>query len=164
MKEYILTHNLHSTMVRFIMELILGKYLYVILFTFHYGQIYYLTFSLIFLSSTIIYIPLWLDLLSNLFLNLYSILQNLHSTMVRFIIKNWLLSIVSSTTIYIPLWLDLLLIIIYTKSKVKIYLHSTMVRFIIVFIPTNCVNFAIFTFHYGQIYYVHFYLQKLFVY
>ena len=96
--------------------------------------------------------------------------------MVRFIIMNWLLSIVSSTIIYIPIWLDLLLLHIDCLPLLNLHLHSNMVRFIICEfflsflilhnLHSNMVRFIIadtegtkqnlnkFTFQYGQIYYL----------
>ena len=145
------------------------------LFTFHYGQIYYNFSPNNVISSSVIYIPLWLDLL--LFTNENKIeeIANLHSTMVRFIITT--VSVSTSITspftfhygqiyyagirddeflkahIYIPLWLDLLFLIFKSHSRFQYYLHSTMVRFII-FLPTAQARLSFsFTFHYGQIYY-----------
>ena len=79
-------HNLHSNMVRFIMndeELTLKLRA---AFTFQYGQIYY---PFPYISPTpvpCIYIPIWLDLLSDSISSVLVWCCHLHSNMVRFII------------------------------------------------------------------------------
>ena len=55
-----------------------------------------------------IYIPLWLDLLLVFKANLSVVKMNLHSTMVRFIMRKRELNDIDRDYIYIPLWLDLL--------------------------------------------------------
>ena len=60
--------------------------LHVIKFTFHYGQIYYLILELFCEAEITIYIPLWLDLLYKAELRTTAQSEDLHSTMVRFII------------------------------------------------------------------------------
>ena len=79
--------DLHSTMVRFIICVPRGWLTRAFLFTFHYGQIYYAVNVIIPVSQIIIYIPLWLDLLFARALDDETIKKNLHSTMVRFIIR-----------------------------------------------------------------------------
>ena len=77
--------DLHSTMVRFIITLIMLSASLCKSFTFHYGQIYYDNSYNLTICVFDIYIPLWLDLL---FGSVYIIL--------------------AFAVIYIPLWLDLL--------------------------------------------------------
>ena len=122
-----------------------------------------------------IYIPIWLDLLFQLFAFSHIEHQDLHSNMVRFIINLWYGTITQQTVftfqygqiyyvrtaslyvnfldIYIPIWLDLLL----RGSSVKYAycddLHSNMVRFIILTLNLLNDGFIVFTFQYGQIYY-----------
>ena len=55
-----------------------------------------------------IYIPLWLDLLSLDWQEFWTYAKNLHSTMVRFIIDDYSEATNKNQFIYIPLWLDLL--------------------------------------------------------
>ena len=77
--------SLHSNMVRFIIEYpYLDKQL-LIDFTFQYGQIYYyhITNAKIFIVN--LYIPIWLDLLSEIKELKKIINDTLHSNMVRFI-------------------------------------------------------------------------------
>ena len=108
---YLVRHMLcylHSNMVRFIIMLNPFLSYSVYKFTFQYGQIYYILQRRRLQFNMPIYIPIWLDLLSNLFLVLLTILRNLHSNMVRFII--------------------ILRILI---RICKNHLHSNMVRFII---------------------------------
>ena len=81
--------------------------------------------------DSLIYIPLWLDLLSRYNKRACSFLNNLHSTMVRFIMYFILRLSSPVINIYIPLWLDLLYVILISLTLKKINLHSTMVRFII---------------------------------
>ena len=98
---------------------------------------------------TYIYIPLWLDLLFFFLLDMQDIFDNLHSTMIRFIMRAIFYRIFYQLDIYIPLWLDLLF---RTESDIEalhLNLHSTMVRFII---DTTCgqtPKTKLFTFHYG---------------
>ena len=102
-------NNLHSTMVRFIMEKYNFNLHWLITFTFHYGQIYYsriqylqslrqqftFHYGQIYYraclqqrgAASIIYIPLWLDLLLALITTKERYIEDLHSTMVRFIIR-----------------------------------------------------------------------------
>ena len=74
----------------------------------------------------IIYIPLWLDLLSEIIRKSLISIPHLHSTMVRFIIK------LAIPSVYI-----------------ETHLHSTMVRFIIAKTGARVVPSSVFTFHYG---------------
>ena len=101
--------NLHSNMVRFIIELPALTSPPIIKFTFQYGQIYYL--------SEIIYL-------------------------LKFCF------------IYIPIWLDLLLMYIKPETIYGGHLHSNMVRFIISVIQPTFDYSKVFTFQYGQIYYL----------
>ena len=73
-----------------------------------------------------IYIPLWLDLLSELADILKEKISHLHSTMVRFVIWEC-----------------------YTYEKIKKDLHSTMVRFVMEKITAELKEVYKFTFHYG---------------
>ena len=122
-----------------------------------------------------IYIPIWLDLLSIFYLVLDSILRNLHSNMVRFIILSSHSAFAMpdiftfqygqiyyfrcndihyiSSEIYIPIWLDLLLILLCLVRHKLCYLHSNMVRFIISIEEQYEAFKRAFTFQYGQIYY-----------
>ena len=122
--------DLHSTMVRFIMQFAKAALLKEIKFTFHYGQIYYHYIIYVWEITFYIYIPLWLDLLYKCCYSLLPLLLHLHSTMVRFIISS-----LSFTIILLS------------------HLHSTMVRFIIIIYPIYQLLLMPFTFHYGQIYY-----------
>ena len=122
-------------------------------FTFHYGQIYYTNSAKCMETEYMIYIPLWLDLLSEKNKLEFSFSAHLHSTMVRFIM-NWnAFNSNASRTIYIPLWLDLLSFFSVSISFCFLNLHSTMVRFIISCKLRNRIFSQTFTFHYGQIYY-----------
>ena len=167
--------HLHSTMVRFIISIFPIRACYIARFTFHYGQIYYqqrsrpcgpdwaFTFHYGQIYYTlknhagklylVIYIPLWLDLLLMSILKTEDLRVDLHSTMVRFIIREQLSEAISknqftfhygqiyyygfqhfffgNSDIYIPLWLDLLFYSIILFFDFKKDLHSTMVRFII---------------------------------
>ena len=140
-------------MVRFIIVRIRGIDTAEIRFTFHYGQIYYFNRSAECRRCDIIYIPLWLDLLSLLKSRRIGQKKNLHSTMVRFIILPLpsrprfsraftfhygqiyyylsALEFLIIKNIYIPLWLDLLFQLLYCLYPCPSHLHSTMVRFII---------------------------------
>ena len=79
--------NLHSNMVRFIIMIVRGAQFAISKFTFQYGQIYYKRFNSFSSLLNNIYIPIWLDLLYNYKFKLFITLTNLHSNMVRFIIK-----------------------------------------------------------------------------
>ena len=57
--------------------------------------------------------------------------QDLHSNMVRFIIKLHCIIQTTRKIIYIPIWLDLLLLSLTGESTARFNLHSNMVRFII---------------------------------
>ena len=123
------------------------------IFTFQYGQIYYififqiysiitsiyipiwldllLTFCFIYTLSSVIYIPIWLDLLYIMTKTIINYYVYLHSNMVRFIIDNQLSQQITDIQIYIPIWLDLLFQIIKRLFFFRTHLHSNMVRFII---------------------------------
>ena len=58
-------------------------------------------------------------------------LLDLHSNMVRFIIRRNIIRYRQLNIIYIPIWLDLLLIIMIFSLYEFVNLHSNMVRFII---------------------------------
>ena len=174
--------NLHSNMVRFIIDVNKYSVDYKLKFTFQYGQIYYAVYVDRMPRSMFIYIPIWLDLLC-VFLIQKNIQSNyLHSNMVRFIIDiiqqlfyfkivftfqygqiyYSLIIFVKSLIlqIYIPIWLDLL----FFNNLCKIFdftnLHSNMVRFIIEIGYDYVVSYLKFTFQYGQIYY----LQVIYIY
>ena len=84
------------------------------------------------MPGTLIYIPIWLDLLYAQAQNYQPQPTNLHSNMVRFIIVHYLNTSGHESAIYIPIWLDLLSVYYKTKLKEYINLHSNMVRFIII--------------------------------
>ena len=112
----------------------IGVKIYDYLFTFHYGQIYYIIVIYMNYSKREIYIPLWLDLLQIYLIDVANNDKDLHSTMVRFIIEDFIAFQKSKNLftfhygqiyykseaiteklilkIYIPLWLDLLFQII----------------------------------------------------
>ena len=100
--------HLHSNMVRFIIITSPGINIIEYIFTFQYGQIYYVFLIVYYWLSFVIYIPIWLDLLLLICMSFDFPNNNLHSNMVRFIIL-----------------LDFL------KSPINCHLHSNMVRFII---------------------------------
>ena len=56
--------NLHSNMVRFIIQVQAGAPVKIEKFTFQYGQIYYVKHARAHDNTSLIYIPIWLDLLS----------------------------------------------------------------------------------------------------
>ena len=123
-------------------------------FTFQYGQIYYNKKINERREFFLIYIPIWLDLLCILLRDMSQMLANLHSNMVRFIIKKESKNMTGESVftfqygqiyyagirddeflaahIYIPIWLDLL----FSELQAK--------RF----------SSTLFTFQYGQIYYI----------
>ena len=117
-------------MVRFIIINEESYYIETLRFTFQYGQIYYVFYYLLLRRISLIYIPIWLDLLliKQFFV---IILENyLHSNMVRFIMTLnyviekakekftfqygqiyyfvFIVKFISVKNIYIPIWLDLL--------------------------------------------------------
>ena len=99
--------------------------------------------------QAVIYIPIWLDLLSTYipapsFNDCY-----LHSNMVRFIIQTELAICSEKEQIYIPIWLDLLFCIYCKVHFCKRYLHSNMVRFIIDDREVAFLKVSRFTFQYG---------------
>ena len=107
--QYNHRQNLHSTMVRFIIQQLYSFYLIIFLFTFHYGQIYYANFGVKPSNEALIYIPLWLDLLlvRRSCIDLFTTIFTFHYGQIYYkkcgIWGNILYRI------YIPLWLDLLL-------------------------------------------------------
>ena len=78
---------LHSNMVRFIIIVIPFLSYSAYKFTFQYGQIYYIFDTIKYFIFFFIYIPIWLDLLSPIFLIIVFFELYLHSNMVRFIIN-----------------------------------------------------------------------------
>ena len=74
--------------------------------------------------------------------------------MVRFIIETIEKLNTIGKNVYIPIWLDLLLLLLLYSSYSFLCLHSNMVRFIILAIMRAGIFFQMFTFQYGQIYYV----------
>ena len=74
-------------MVRFIIKARLNLIKNLIVFTFQYGQIYYAGIRDQEFLDAHIYIPIWLDLLSNPLNILLPLDSDLHSNMVRFIIN-----------------------------------------------------------------------------
>ena len=114
-------HYLHSNMVRFIIFFAPNTVLVIKLFTFQYGQIYYkdniyqitsFTKSFTFqygqiyytiqlfpnLQRVFIYIPIWLDLLLMQREDNAVQRRNLHSNMVRFIIRDLIAFLLYSIT------------------------------------------------------------------
>ena len=118
-------------MVRFIIKSRISILSSLKLFTFQYGQIYYPSKVGLFLFFFFIYIPIWLDLLSQLYTRKAIQSFYLHSNMVRFIIYRYSHRLAQYLPIYIPIWLDLLC-------------------FAIIVAP---LSLLVFTFQYGQIYY-----------
>ena len=133
-------------------------------FTFQYGQIYYFKVYFIKRSIKLIYIPIWLDLLLEVVIQSFYNLNDLHSNMVRFIIRIIAQYCIIVFIIYIPIWLDLLSITLrdlkwmekeFTFQYGQIYysrmhhlyfepfphLHSNMVRFIMQTIRLKEANF-----------------------
>ena len=100
--------NLHSNMVRFIIEVRQKFNMQQEAFTFQYGQIYYYVRKYGGKNKMMIYIPIWLDLLCSNEKLLYINYDNLHSNMVRFIMKSKRRRRNDNIWIYIPIWLDLL--------------------------------------------------------
>ena len=147
------------------------------LFTFQYGQIYYAGIRDDEFLSAHIYIPIWLDLLCRQYSRKSTIFSDLHSNMVRFIMRLFHNFIAKtdlftfqygqiyyagirddeflSAHIYIPIWLDLLCVVYKILESIWINLHSNMVRFIIVCSFFSQSSLFLFTFQYGQIYYIH---------
>ena len=82
MKKY----NLHSNMVRFIINIVNSWRTMSLKFTFQYGQIYYPFHKFSRGLGETIYIPIWLDLLSAVQRKARDLQADLHSNMVRFII------------------------------------------------------------------------------
>ena len=117
-------------MVRFIMRVQKSYARLTFRFTFQYGQIYYRRISKKSFSRCIIYIPIWLDLLQLTKFLSSLMTTDLHSNMVRFIIK----------------------LSLYLLSLLR-DLHSNMVRFIILQDERKTMKVPRFTFQYGQIYY-----------
>ena len=74
---------------------------------------------------------------------------NLHSNMVRFIIKDKILKTKNEIAIYIPIWLDLLSHETCTHARICSNLHSNMVRFIIFAYISIYAMLRGFTFQYG---------------
>ena len=133
--------------------------------------------------GTLIYIPIWLDLLFRTELDIVVLRYYLHSNMVRFIMRSlskkrlptmlftfqygqiyyWQLkdTHLRKKYIYIPIWLDLLSSIKQQQRFKKYNLHSNMVRFIIDYFTTSLPKQILFTFQYGQIYYPTYYKTKL---
>ena len=127
---FLVRYHLHSNMVRFIIDTPLSLLIGFLLFTFQYGQIYYYIYPYACLKQSNIYIPIWLDLLFLYMLLVFLPVMNLHSNMVRFIIRLtlpyylllvqftfqygqiyyfvFIVKFISVKYIYIPIWLDLL--------------------------------------------------------
>ena len=55
--------DLHSNMVRFIINWTEARFFSIKEFTFQYGQIYYYNKNIVIIINQYIYIPIWLDLL-----------------------------------------------------------------------------------------------------
>ena len=145
------------------------------LFTFQYGQIYYTSIYRKNTSLPQIYIPIWLDLLYVVKYKQIAKLRDLHSNMVRFIMReynDYKIDTAGFTfqygqiyytnhieyyreyyKIYIPIWLDLLYKCQASQWGSLSHLHSNMVRFIISRLASGRNEQTEFTFQYGQIYY-----------
>ena len=82
------------------------------------------------MPGTLIYIPIWLDLLLMLLICNHLYYRNLHSNMVRFIIRRIFWRECNRFVIYIPIWLDLLSTSLPKQVLGEPNLHSNMVRFI----------------------------------
>ena len=118
-------------MVRFIMQNISEVYRFELQFTFQYGQIYYKVRAVVKGIGDKIYIPIWLDLLSEGIESKMKYFIDLHSNMVRFIM--------------IDLLNDYDKAIEFTFQYGQIYYsHVRLFR----------IGDTIFTFQYGQIYYL----------
>ena len=117
-------------MVRFIIYKKMNNKNLFILFTFHYGQIYYR----------------YIDACET-YLNRFTF----HYGQIYYCSRSYICLVY--ITVYIPLWLDLLSYILVDNIKSPLGLHSTMVRFIIYFSARFLKSNQRFTFHYGQIYY-----------
>ena len=120
-------------MVRFIITTEAVKYNSLILFTFQYGQIYYKQLTIQSRDLNSIYIPIWLDLLYAQAVNIQTLQTNLHSNMVRFIIRQ------KGTSPSVPLS--------FTFQYGQIYYECLSI---------SSISSHAFTFQYGQIYYVHY--------
>ena len=142
-------------MVRFIINNIEQLLYSKVRFTFQYGQIYYSSIFHVNNHTNEIYIPIWLDLLSELSVVMNTVTVYLHSNMVRFIIIKLIITcihiyiftfqygqiyyktktekIIKIKLIYIPIWLDLLYQNFRFLLHHPLHLHSNMVRFIIYF-------------------------------
>ena len=123
--------NLHSNMVRFIMEKSISKET----------------------SKYAIYIPIWLDLLQQQARQLSNLHLDLHSNMVRFIIIHKQPHIRLCNLIYIPIWLDLLYSKTYTVSPRSYSFTFQYGQIYYSHDPIMIDAFRKFTFQYGQIYY-----------
>ena len=75
--------------------------------------------------------------------------KNLHSNMVRFIMKKRVFNLMYNEEIYIPIWLDLLYPIEAYLSAKQSHLHSNMVRFIMEKKMAKWKYYGKFTFQYG---------------
>ena len=151
--------NLHSNMVRFIINVRFKRKRIKSLFTFQYGQIYYNYTFVFYFYDIAIYIPIWLDLLSTNFSSFIISNSHLHSNMVRFIIQELVTAFTSAIAftfqygqIYYGMFFSAIAI---SFSD----LHSNMVRFIIFQATENREIYAQFTFQYGQIYYAKSWIQ-----
>ena len=159
---HILYLHLHSNMVRFIIETSTTEPLGTMGFKFQYGQIYYMTNLKTVDSTNTIYIPIWLDLLFLLLTHNSSAPQiftfqygQIYYCVLHACVREY-------TKIYIPIWLDLLFLLRKNLYYSHNDLHSNMVRFIILFYFYFSLIFFLFTFQYGQIYYVRHYFQLSF--
>ena len=122
---------LHSNMVRFIIHNVPGLVFSILLFTFQYGQIYYFYFINIFPNR---------QAFTFQYGQIYYYCRKRKSYFDK--------------RIYIPIWLDLLYFKGFRKVNKVNHLHSNMVRFIIIINKLSFLLSSIFTFQYGQIYYL----------
>ena len=141
-------------MVRFIIDYLILFDIEIDSFTFQYGQIYYVYRVFQKVPQAAIYIPIWLDLLSNISPTpsvLFVLFTFQYGQIYYMVIYLFLMKIV---LIYIPIWLDLLFQIKILTRITLGNLHSNMVRFIIDDNSIIQIAKSQFTFQYGQIYYI----------
>ena len=101
------------------------------IFTFQYGQIYYLSRNFNKQTISDIYIPIWLDLLFLFPCHALPYYLNLHSNMVRFIIHSRAKKSSRLTRFTFQYGQIYYAHIYYQLQPTNLYLHSNMVRFII---------------------------------
>ena len=118
-------------MVRFIIEICPMERAELSKFTFQYGQIYYTTDKEPEETLNFIYIPIWLDLLYIFGMENRNLNTNLHSNMVRFIIKINVWEQYKRSEFTFQYGQIYYYLITKEETEQVKYLHSNMVRFII---------------------------------